>query len=93
MNFAPSQKAEWVGTTILYRRKITHRWFFGLFRRTSYGGIHHGKVVDVTANAVAFRLAPSFNLFTGMPDDQPNEVWVSLDEIEILNVLPYRHGR
>ena len=89
-NLAPSQRQEWVGTTILYQRKQTTRSCFGLFKKTVYGSTHQGKVTNATAKAIAFQLAPSFNFFTGQPTDDVNEAWVSLDEIHILDVLPPR---
>jgi hypothetical protein len=88
-NLAPSQRQEWVGTTILYQMKHRQPVFFGLFHRTTLGQTHQGQVVNVTASSVAFRSSPVLDFFSGCKIERP-ECWVSLSDIHILDVLPPR---
>ena len=86
---APSQRQEWVGTTILYQQKHRTPIFFGLFHKTVLGGTHQGQVVNATASSIAFRSSPIFDFLTGRGVERP-ECWVSLSDIHILDVLPPR---
>lgn len=89
MNLAPSQRQEWVGTTILYQQKHRQPVFFGLFHKTVLGDTHQGQVVNATASSIAFRASPVLDFFTGREIERP-ECWVSLSDIQILDVLPPR---
>ena len=86
-NLAPSQRAEWVGTTMLYQVKSKKPVCFGLFSRTVYGQTHQGRVCNATAKSIAFKGATFTDFFTGREAEHP-EVWVSLDDIRIVDVLP-----